>query len=243
MHCLASIRNARAFLRETRLKVRPARAAVLAAACAFGPVSAQADERAALATMADLCATGFTSLQSARTALGAVGWQEDEGMETARNALAASVFAFRFDPADVGYSVLNADFMAASILGNSALGPNQLGFRLGGVQLGVLGVEEGTPYCVATGPAWILDAATGNVGAIAETSQPGPVRLRQGDLAEGSYSDALIDLAVVSALDPTAGAASRVDLPPVTREVFDRFLATIGAATIHISSKAAFQER
>jgi hypothetical protein len=201
---------------------------------------AMADQRAALVEMANICAEGPTTIDDAKAAIGAAGWIHTQDPQVVFNALRSAVFSFQFNPEDVGYSLLNADFMAASILGNSALGPNQLGFTFDDLQLAVLAVEEGAPYCVATGPAAILDASV-QVSGLEETGQTGPVRVRKGSLGEGSYADALLDLQGIGSLYPTVSKTAEELGLTITQDMFAAFLASIGEGTVQINSKAALQ--
>jgi hypothetical protein len=60
----------------------------------------------------------------------------------------------------LGFIIENASFMAASVLGNSALSPNQPSFTSGAHRLATLGVELGEGYCVWSGPSELQDAAS-----------------------------------------------------------------------------------
>lgn len=224
---------------------RAVRLGTLSVSCILSvanPVHAVEENPAAVARMVELCATGPTSLEGARAAFADAGWTEAQDGKPTVMALASLVFAFQFDAAEPGYSALNAQFMAASILGNSALGPNQLGFSLGEVMLGVLGIEEGTPYCVVTGPEWILDAAPRSAAPQANDDPVPHVQRRTAAIADGAYADALMDLDAVAALDPSAGS-EQTEGYRMNREQFDTFIASIGEATMHINSKLAMQER
>ncbi len=105
-----------------------------------------------------------------------LGWQAADTPQTSLNVLFWSLFARDFtvfgDEAlelmansdnlgtQLGYLIVNADFMAASILGNSALPPNQPAYSKGEYQLAVLGVSLGKGYCIMAGTSTILDAVT-----------------------------------------------------------------------------------
>ena len=223
--------------------VRTPGLALAIAVATWGSIApAMADQRAALVAMANICAEGPTTLDDAKATLGAAGWAQTQDPQVVFNPLRSAVFSFQFNSEDVGYSILNADFMAASILGNSALGPNQLGFTFGNVQLAVLAVEEGTPYCVATGPADILDASD-QVSGLEEVGQTGLVRVRKGSLGDGGYADALIDLRAIASLDPDMLKRTKVTGITITPEMLAKILSSIGEATIQINSRAALQER
>ena len=209
-------------------------------ATALGSEASRADDLNAVRSMAEICAAGPTSLDETRTALVESGWTNAD-VKVALAALTSGFFAFQFNPSDVGYSMFNAIFLAGSALGNSALGPNQLGLTAGDVSLGVYGIEEGKPYCVVTGPTWVFDSLTDGDTDIAGKASPGFLRIREGSIGQGSYVAALMDLSAVAALDPTKGAAADAGFP-VTRADFDLFLASLGEATVHINSQAALQE-
>ena len=215
-------------------------AVAIAVATSGSIAPAMADQQTALAAMANLCAEGPMTLDDAKAALGAAGWVQTQDPQVVFNPLRAAVFSFQFRSEDVGYSLLNAEFMAASILGNSALGPNQLGFTFSDVQLAVLAVEERKPYCVATGPAAILDVSV-QVSGLEETGQTNLVRVRKGSLGEGGYADALIDLQAILSLDPDLLKTTEVSGIMITPEMLAEFLSSIGEATVQITSKAALQ--
>lgn len=79
-------------------------------------------------------------------------------------ALFNGVAVFNFRANDLDYTFSNANFMAASVLGNSALGRDQIGMRSGEHTLAVLGIPEGTPYCIITGSDALLETLAQDVG-------------------------------------------------------------------------------
>ncbi|NVO56555.1 hypothetical protein HW561_12225 [Rhodobacteraceae bacterium B1Z28] len=124
--------------------------------------TAQAPEQGEKAVFValELCSEPIETLVAARAALAEAGWTEfDEG--PGRIVLSNRI-AFSIDEADLPYTIRDASFMTASLLGNSALGPNQLAFEHSNVRLALIGIEEGQSSCAFTGPAWLLQSARTN---------------------------------------------------------------------------------
>lgn len=82
------------------------------------------------------------------------GWNSDGDAVMA--AFASTAFAFLLKPDDIAYSLDNGSFMAASILGNSALPPDQPGFSAGGLRLAILVGDTAKGYCVLSGGNGLL---------------------------------------------------------------------------------------
>ena len=116
----------------------------------------------AIDTALELCANPPEDTEIARYSLGRAGWKEAD--DAAFLALYNAVAKFQFNPTDLGFTFRNAEFVAASVLGNSALGRDQIGVHFGEHRLAVLGIPEGTPYCVVSGPLTLLGAVTGADG-------------------------------------------------------------------------------
>ncbi|WP_273508731.1 hypothetical protein [Planktotalea frisia] len=79
------------------------------------------------------------------------GWERTK--EGALIALFNGMIASKFRAHDLDYTIRNAFFMSASILGNSSLGANQISMEFGSYHLALLGIREGSPYCVLSGPS------------------------------------------------------------------------------------------
>lgn len=105
-----------------------------------------------------LCTQLPDQTDQARSSLRDGEWQEVES--AALGALYSAVAAFNFRASDPKFTVENAWFMAASILGNSALGDDQIGMELDAYTVAILGIAEGKPYCVLTGPTDLLAQLT-----------------------------------------------------------------------------------
>lgn len=119
-----------------------------------GSAAAQSEEKALLSAF-DVCTDIPDDIDTAREILNQAGWESAKGalVTVVQNA----VFSFNFDAHDLEYTSGNAGFMAASILGNSGLGQDQIGVQSGDLKLALLGLPEGTPYCVFTGPETLLE--------------------------------------------------------------------------------------
>ncbi|WP_372570842.1 hypothetical protein [Ruegeria jejuensis] len=162
--------------------------------CTGTVASAQPSEESekALLEALDLCASGFGSLDSARDALTNAGWTEFENGPA--SVMVSSILAFSIDETDLAYTVENAYFMAASILGNSALGPNQLAFVHSDILLGLIGVEEGSQYCVVGGPKWTALTALQNGYGGGVRARTKLVSLLFGRKDQSTTAVALLDL-------------------------------------------------
>ncbi|MEJ6393744.1 hypothetical protein V8J82_10780 [Gymnodinialimonas sp. 2305UL16-5] len=119
------------------------------------PVFAQPEDSAVSAALA-LCADLPEETQTARDTLQANGWQASESATLV--ALFNAIAAFNFDASDLSYTFQNAGFMAGSVLGNSALGPDQIGMTFETYTTAAIGIAEGEAYCVLTGPNQLLSA-------------------------------------------------------------------------------------
>lgn len=128
--------------------------------------------------------------------------------------LVSNHVAFSIDETDLAYTVENAYFMAASILGNSELGPNQPAFIHADIQLALIGVEEGRQYCAFAGPRWIVYSAI-------KDGFGGGVRARTN----------IVSL-ILSREDYATTAIALIEL--------DAFFKALGAATTEGSDKRLF---
>ena len=199
-------------------------AAVLAISPLASPALAQSQEDA-VRTALNVCTDLPTEIEPARESLRAGGWVSAE--DAAISALFNAYVAFNFNADDLQYTFSNAGFMAASVLGNSALGPDQVGMELDGYRIAVLGISEGTPYCVLTGPDQLL-ALLERIGFEQTTQQiSGVLGQTMGSLPGGhQVAAARVDLA---ALEPLLMAS---DLP---EDRVSQILSTISPSTVHIA--------
>ncbi|MEM8850423.1 MAG: hypothetical protein AAGE03_10345 [Pseudomonadota bacterium] len=127
------------------------------------PLPTDAQQRVIGATI-DICFSPPNEIFEARQALTNLGWQS-VGPSVSGNeapphleALFGVALGSQFDTNDIRASVADASFRAASALGNSSLGPDQIGLIYAGTVLGMIGVEEAVPYCVMSGPGWLFRA-------------------------------------------------------------------------------------
>ena len=131
----------------------------VAAACVwFLTLPGLAESRShntALTAAFDLCTDIPEDIEGARQTLRTNGWQSADDATVTALFNAFTVFQFRSD--DLDYTFKNAGFMAGSVLGNSRLGRNQIGMRSDANALAVLGIPEGTPYCILTGTDMLLE--------------------------------------------------------------------------------------
>lgn len=138
-------------------------ALLLAALLNAAPTSAQTnlDEatHTAVSIALDLCKSGPTDLNEVRNALAKAGWIEGD-KQLVHDVAFAQHLSTSFDPLQLEYSFKNSAFMTASLLGNSSLGPNQVSFTSDEMALAVLGVTEGTPYCILAGSNEIVSIVT-----------------------------------------------------------------------------------
>lgn len=191
----------------------------------IGPAASAQSMDDSLTAAFNLCLSPPDSPDAAREVLDDSGWQPSE--DATAIALYNAVVAFNFNAADLAYTFTNAGFMAASVLGNSALGPDQVGMELDGYRIAVLGISEGTPYCVLTGPDQLL-ALLERIGFEQTTQQiSGVLGQTMGSLPGGhQVAAARFDLA---ALEPLLMAS---DLP---EDRVSQILSTISPSTVHIA--------
>ncbi len=126
--------------------------------------------------------------------LGVMGWTRatDDDGQTIYQLLYSLMFVNDHRPDDLDYTYKNSHFMAASTLGNSALLPNQPAFTKGEIRLGVLGIREGTPYCVLSGPKSITPPLEKKFGITLNDALP-YLRSFAGDVGQLSVAIHEID--------------------------------------------------
>ena len=114
------------------------------------------EERTVLKDTIDFCLKLPASQNLVFEELEPMGWKKSLGSKDniAVKVIYSTIFTARHRSEDLEYTYNNSQFMAASILGNSALKPNQPAFIYKGLRLGVLGIKLGKGYCVLTGPKW-----------------------------------------------------------------------------------------
>ena len=122
----------------------------------------------ALVAAFDLCTDIPQDVETARSILRGNGWQS--ATDAAQSALFNAFTVFQFKSDDLDFTFSNAGFMAVSVLGNSALGRDQVGMRAEADTLAVLGVPEGRPYCILTGSDALLETLLKDQSFIERTS-------------------------------------------------------------------------
>lgn len=210
----------------------------LAAAMAFSlPARAQSNDAALDAALA-LCGALPNQTQLARDALRASGWEATE--EGAPVALYNAMLAFNFDATDLSYTFGNASFMMASVLGNSSLGDDQVSMSFEEYNLGILGIAEGTPYCVLSGPETLIlrlspPDGSGPLGPLAPLMrQTSTVLVQVGGRTSNGHIFALgrFDIAALGDLMSTSNLSA---------DDQEEFLAFISPVSIHIISWEVWQ--
>ena len=152
---------------SNRVKNRTKLAVFLFGLCSAMPIAHADDGVSALEDALDLCLQLPSDQGAITTRLEDGGWKktpEDDDGATAFHILYSTIFTSRHRPDDMDYTYRNSAFMAASILGNSALQPGQPTFTHGELKLGVFGVREGTGYCALTGPKWAASVIEDRLG-------------------------------------------------------------------------------
>jgi hypothetical protein len=126
-----------------------------AAALALSGGTLAQDAKTPFAVAFALCADPPADIQIAREALWAAGWHSTE--QASVIALTNAGIVTLFDETDLERTIVNAGFMAGSILGNSPLGPDQIGMETDDHFLALIGIPEGWPYCVIAGPPAVFE--------------------------------------------------------------------------------------
>lgn len=164
---------------------------ICAAGSAVSGTPEKEDEQAFVSAL-ELCSDGPRSLTTSSATLENAGWSpSDEGPMM---VLASNSIAFSVDATNPEYTVENGFFMAASVLSNSALGPNQLAFTRSDIRFGVMGITEGTPYCVFAGPDWLIQTALRNGVDSRIQAKTELVTLLLGENDKAMTSVALVDI-------------------------------------------------
>lgn len=119
----------------------------------------QANERRIVIDNAiDLCLKLPSNQKKIDAKLKSNGWIRkigESGEKLALSILYSALFTINHRSEDLHYTYTNSVFMAASILGNSALTSGQPVYNKGELKLGVFGVQEGAGYCLLSGPSFI----------------------------------------------------------------------------------------
>ena len=121
-------------------------------------------ERQLIADTIDFCFDPPKDVDLATDTLARIGWRSadasDGSMPDEAEALIGAILVGRFQTDDIPGSIANAGFIAASVLGNSSLGSDQIGMAYEDAVIAAMGIEERTPYCALSGPAWVVIAAS-----------------------------------------------------------------------------------
>lgn len=146
----------------------------------------------------NLCFDLPDTVEGAAAAFTEIGWSNgnpDESPTAPRTeleALVGAVVVGRFRAEDLYFTVGNALSVANSVLEQSDLGPNQVGLIWDEATIAVLGIEEGTPYCAISGPAWIVIAAE-EAGLKPQLEDSSDTLMKsKGRIAQGAFSMGII---------------------------------------------------
>jgi hypothetical protein len=112
-----------------------------------------------LSEVFDLCLDLPSDQNRVVNELGKMGWANASDNKIAFEAIYSVMFLRSFRENDLEYTFKNAAFMASSILGNSALKGIQPGFRYGKIRLTVIGIKNGNPQCLFSGPKRLATVA------------------------------------------------------------------------------------
>ena len=140
-----------------------------------GPASAS-EQTSSLSEIMAVCSALQNDPEAVRQELVGLGWKPAVSLEKVANIFFWAVFTRDFVKYDdaalgrasmsddmgskLGYLIENADFMSASILGNSALPTGQPTYNKDGFELATIGLSIGKGYCIATGPKAAFDTLT-----------------------------------------------------------------------------------
>lgn len=120
----------------------------------------------ALKTAIELCLTRLNDEERVEAHLIDAGWNKNLSSEVVFDTMTSLNFAFKYTSESaeaLEYAFQNSRFMAASILGNSALPANQPSYSLEDINLSPIGLSSDMPYCILSGPLQ-LDSALNAIG-------------------------------------------------------------------------------
>ncbi len=186
-----------------------------------GPASAS-EQSSSFSEIMAVCSALQNDPEAVRQELVGLGWKPAVSPEKVANIFFWTVFTrdfVRYDDAalgmasmsddmgsKLGYLIENADFMSASILGNSALPTGQPTYNKDGFELATIGLGIGKGYCIATGPKAAFDTLTNAPYYIEEWPDQFPKSGRPGISATfGKWNNASVfaaklDVATIRAM-------------------------------------------
>lgn len=183
-----------------------------------------------------------------------LGWTVGESQDTTADLLFWVLFAsaFTFNETEgvevaakseelerrLGYMIVNSSFMSASILGNSAMPPNQPNYTHGKYRLALIGVGYGKGYCVLSGPVSIVDEVKAIPGFVERWPDAAPRSDWAGVSSVVGEADGIRYFASIFDRDALSSLYSSTDIVfPETTEKFDPGIFDASPeAIIHISS-------
>jgi len=132
------------------------------------------------------------------------GWTKPADFNVLTNLFASTKFAFKHSTENAELlekSIANAFFMSASVLGNSALPPNQPVFVHEDVSIGVIGLtlsKSGLPYCVIGGPSALFDLFAEKISLTpSKIAAHGFLRNPEGQVHTGQFLNATISATTI----------------------------------------------
>lgn len=203
----------------------------------------------------DLCKDLGQTRDEVGRRLAELGWLEGDSPAATADLMFWAVFArdfsFLTDEAlsrmansedrgqQLGYMIANASFTSASILGNSALPPDQPNYAQGPYRLAVLGVSLGRGYCVLSGPDVIVAVFQAVPGFAEQWPENVPQSNRTGvntvfgEAQETTIMTSDFDQAELRDLYTSAD----IELPYMGREFDLSIFDAAPEAIVHISQK------
>ena len=165
--------------------------------------SAFADQFRGLESALSVCTELPATADVVSKRLAEGGWAADAKAVWA--TFNSGAFAYNLNPDDIAYSLDNGSFMAASILGNSAMPPYQPGFSISDTKLSVLMSDTVQAYCVISGNLPLFNELAAKV-SFTETLSSAVHRRLEGQLAAHSIIIVVLDRAklepIISASKP-----------------------------------------
>ena len=137
----------------------------------------------------------------------------------------------------LGYLIVNSKFLAASILGNSALKPDQLVFQKEAFTLGVIGLELNKGYCIMSGPASITAGVSSIPDFVENWPDTFPISNRNGVAARFGHTksaklfDAALDRMAISQIY----SSTPIELPYSKKEFDPAMFDDLPLAVIQIT--------
>ena len=154
-------------------------------------------------TLVELCAELPAGKEHIEKKIVAYGWAQASDPAVLVDLMASTTFNFRHsltNKEDLAMSLENAFFMAASMLGNSALPQGQKAYVSGDLVVGIIGItldKPGLPYCVI-GSAHDELGRLSAIVPLEATEAHGDLAISEGVVHSGSLGASNVNAAYVS---------------------------------------------